>query len=157
MQSWPGVRRWWFADPGVLIVTPYQTYGYSWQLSHVAAATCESCHEYPYVWYGVTIKTPGSANHHRRTPGQDCISSGCHNRSYTQFSNEARVRPVLRSALNGATIRVLPDGTPTTEPGTAATAFDHRGVLVGQCVTCHNGQAAHGLPARHLVTRASCD
>ncbi|HET6197788.1 MAG TPA: hypothetical protein VFE12_18640, partial [Acetobacteraceae bacterium] len=123
----------------------------------VAAATCESCHEYPYVWYGVTIRTPGSANHHGRTPGQDCISSGCHSRRYTSF-DEARVRPVLRSALTAPTVRVLPDGTTASamDQG-AARGFDHHGVTIGQCQTCHNGQVAHGLPAKHLVTRASCD
>jgi hypothetical protein len=124
----------------------------------VAAATCESCHEYQYVWFGVNIRTPGSANHHGRKPGQDCISSGCHNRSYNQFSNAARVQPVLRSALNGASVRVLPDGTTLANPGAGiGQAFDHLGVAIGQCQTCHNGQAAKGQPARHLVTRASCD
>jgi hypothetical protein len=124
----------------------------------VSAATCESCHEYPYVWYGVTIRTPGSTNHHGRAVGQDCISSGCHNRSYSQFSNEARVRPVLRSAVNASNPRLLPDGSQLL--GGAAGAgqpFDHHGVLPGQCQTCHNGQAATGQPARHLASRASCD
>jgi hypothetical protein len=121
----------------------------------VGAATCESCHEFGYSWYGVTIKTPGSTVHHGRRAGQDCISSGCHSRSYTAF-NQARVRPVLRAAVAGATARFLPDGT-ALPAGGAAQAFNHQGVLPGQCRTCHNGQAARGLPARHLVTRASCD
>ncbi|MEP7139399.1 MAG: hypothetical protein ABI745_07230, partial [Caldimonas sp.] len=122
----------------------------------VGAATCQSCHEYAYVWFGVTIRTPGSSVHHGRKPGQDCISSGCHNRSYSQFSNLARVRPVLRAAVAGAGTRFLPDGT--AMPSRAAgLAFDHQGVLPGQCRTCHNGQAARGVPAKHLVTRASCD
>src|ERR1700675_3559695 len=100
----------------------------------VAAATCESCHEYPYTWFGVTIRTPGSANHHGRTTGEDCVHSGCHNRSYSQFSNSARVRPVLRSALVGGTPRLLPDGlVQGPGGGVSAQAFDHIGVLPGQC------------------------
>ena len=84
------------------------------------------------------------------------IASGCHNRSYSQFNNLARVRPVLRAAVAGANTRLLPDGTALPPIG-GAQAFDHQGVLPGQCQTCHNGQAARGLPARHLTTRASCD
>jgi hypothetical protein len=124
----------------------------------VASATCESCHEYPYVWYGVTIRTPGSSSHHGRKAGQDCISSGCHKTSYSGFSTEARVRPVMRSAVNAGMPRVLPDGMPELTLGAgAAQGFDHQGVLPGQCQTCHNGQAAKGQPVKHLVTRASCD
>jgi hypothetical protein len=121
-------------------------------------ATCESCHEYPYQWYGVRITTPGSTSHHGRTPGQDCISSGCHKLNYTEFQTAARVRPVLRAAVNVASPRLLPDGTPLDAgPAEGARGFNHRGVLPGQCTTCHNGQAAKGLPSKHLVTRASCD
>jgi len=124
----------------------------------VAAATCESCHEYPYVWYGVTIKTPGSANHHGRTAGEDCTHSGCHNKSYNQFSNAARVRPVIRSAMIGALPRLLPGGQEAADADApVARAFSHLGVAPGQCQTCHNGQLATGLPARHLATRLSCD
>jgi hypothetical protein len=124
----------------------------------VGTATCESCHEYPYQWYGVTIKTPGSTTHHGRKPGQDCISSGCHTRSYTQFSNEARVRPVLRSAVGGGVTRPVPEGLAPDAPAAAVSGvFDHRGVSIGQCQTCHNGSAARGMPVRHLVTRTSCD
>ncbi|MDP9044384.1 MAG: hypothetical protein M3O01_06200, partial [Pseudomonadota bacterium] len=124
----------------------------------VGAATCESCHEYPYTWYGVTIRTPGSTNHHGRSAGQDCISSGCHNRSYNGFSNEMRVRPLLRSAVNSANPRLMPDGTLGAPiETTAAQGFDHRGVLPGQCQTCHNGQLASGQPHKHLITRVSCD
>jgi hypothetical protein len=53
---------------------------------------------------------------------------------------------------------MLPDGTPL--PGKVSSsrlAFDHQGVLPGQCKTCHNGQAARGLPAKHLANKASCD
>jgi len=122
----------------------------------VSAATCESCHEYTYQWYGVTIKTPGSTSHHGRTTGEDCVHSGCHNRSYSQFSNFAHVRPILRSALAGGTPRLLPDGLGQAAGG-GAQAFDHVGVLAGQCQSCHNGDLATGRPARHIATRLACD
>jgi hypothetical protein len=123
----------------------------------VSTATCESCHEYPYVWYGVTIRTPGSTNHHGRKAGQDCISSGCHRATYSQFG-EARVRPVMRAAVNGALPRMLPDGmVPPGVSGVGLRVFDHQGVLPAQCQTCHNGQAAKGLPLKHLATPVSCD
>ncbi|MEO8310598.1 MAG: cytochrome c3 family protein [Caldimonas sp.] len=122
----------------------------------VGAATCQSCHEFAYAWYGVRIRTPESTVHHGRRAGQDCISSGCHNRSYSAFVTHARVRPVLRAAVAGANTRFLPDGTALPSRG-AGLVFDHQGVLPGQCRTCHNGQAAKGQPAKHLVTRASCD
>ncbi|MGN6530110.1 MAG: cytochrome c3 family protein [Burkholderiaceae bacterium] len=125
----------------------------------VSASTCESCHEYPYVWYGVTIRTPGSTNHHGRTAGEDCTHSGCHTRDFSEFNTSARVRPLLRSALGGAAPRVLPPGLPGTNDGDAPAgrAFSHVGVLPGQCMTCHNGQLATGRPAKHLATRESCD
>ena len=124
----------------------------------VAALTCETCHENQYTWFGVTIKTPGSANHHGRTAGQDCISSGCHKKSYSQFTTGARVRPLLRSALVGGVARLLPDGPESDNANSVSTqAFNHLGVSPGQCQTCHNGQLARGLPAKHLVTRESCD
>jgi hypothetical protein len=122
----------------------------------VATATCMSCHEYLYTWYGVTIRTPGSANHHGRKTGQDCTD--CHARTYTQFSDAARVRPVMRGALNSMNQRILPDG----RLGSSAfqgdlSVFSHAGVSPGQCQTCHNAQAAQGMPTRHLQTRLSCD
>ena len=51
---------------------------------------------------------------------------------------------------DGGAVRVEPTVT-------AAEPFDHRGVLPGQCVTCHNGVAARGLPTKHLATKVSCD
>ena len=128
--------------------------------AHVAvgAYTCITCHEGgppAYTWFGVNIVTR-PVGHQKRKAGQDCISAGCHNRSYTQFNNQARVRPVLRAAVAGANTRLLPDGSELPTIG-AAQGFDHQGVLPGQCMTCHNGRAARGQPVRHLVTRASCD
>jgi hypothetical protein len=121
-------------------------------------ATCMSCHENAYAWYGVTIKTPGGTSHHGRKAGQDCISSGCHKVSYNQFITAARVRPVMRGALNSMNQRVLPAGSLASSmlPGDLS-AFSHAGVLPGQCQTCHNAQAATGMPAKHLQTRLSCD
>jgi hypothetical protein len=124
----------------------------------VSASTCESCHDYPYVWYGVTIKTPGSTNHHGRATGEDCTHSGCHRLSYSQFDTAARVRPVIRSAMIGAVPRLLPGGLETGDAASLASApFNHLGVSPGQCQTCHNGRLATGLPARHLTTPSSCD
>jgi hypothetical protein len=119
-------------------------------------ATCMSCHEGGYQWFGVNIRTAG-VPHNGRKVGQDCISSGCHRATYSQFG-EARVRPILRSAINLSNPRLLPDGTPMSTTGsTGGQRFNHQGVQRGQCTTCHNGQAAKGLPAKHIVTRASCD
>jgi hypothetical protein len=53
---------------------------------------------------------------------------------------------------------LTPDGL--AQPGVDAAGnevFDHRGVLPGDCASCHNGQMAKGLPVKHLVSRASCD
>jgi hypothetical protein len=120
----------------------------------VGTATCESCHDYPYVWYGVTIKTPGSSSHHGRKAGQDCVGSGCHSKSYGSFGGAARVRPVLRGAVNTINQRFLP-GVGLIEGD--ASVFSHAGVAPGQCQTCHNGQVAQGLPPVHLQVRMSCD
>jgi hypothetical protein len=35
--------------------------------------------------------------------------------------------------------------------------FNHSGVTVGSCNTCHNGTTATGKPANHLPTTQSCD
>jgi hypothetical protein len=67
---------------------------------------------------------------------------------------------VMRAAVNNATRRLLPQeiGGDIAAGGAARTAgFDHRGVAPGQCLTCHNGRAAKGLPTRHYATRVSCD
>jgi hypothetical protein len=125
--------------------------------AHVAVGTpCIDCHEGGYKWYGVTMTTK-AVGHEGRKAGQDCIA--CHTKVYTKFSGAAaRVRPVMRGALNSINQRVLPDsrlGSSTLQGDLPA--FSHAGVLPGQCQTCHNGQAAKGLPAKHLQTRLSCD
>jgi alkylated DNA nucleotide flippase Atl1 len=117
----------------------------------VGTATCMSCHEYLYSWFGVTIKTTGSASHHGRKAGADCTT--CHTKVYSQFSGAAaRVRPVMRGALNTMDQRLVPDGALT-----APQVFNHAGVFPGQCQTCHNAMAANGKPAKHLQTTLSCD
>ncbi|MEI6734705.1 MAG: hypothetical protein WCK94_12070, partial [Comamonadaceae bacterium] len=123
----------------------------------VSTATCMSCHDYPYTWYGVTIKTTGSASHHGRKATQDCTA--CHTKVYSKFSGAAaRVRPVMRGALNSISQRVMPDGLLASSPLSGeTTVFSHSGVLPGQCQTCHNAQTASGMPAKHLQTRMSCD
>ena len=123
----------------------------------VAAATCMSCHDYPYTWNGVTIKTPGSASHHGRKATQDCTA--CHTKVYSQFSGAAaRVRPVMRGALNSISQRVTPDGALASSLALDdGSAFSHAGVLAGQCRTCHNGQSASAMPLKHLQTVMSCD
>jgi hypothetical protein len=124
--------------------------------AHQAVGTpCIKCHEGGFTWFGVNIVTKG-VGHQGRKAGQDCIGSGCHSVRYTSF-NEARLRPALRSAVIGGGPRLLPDGTPVPGSEAGQAGFNHQGVLPGQCMTCHNGQAAKGKPVKHLVTRASCD
>jgi hypothetical protein len=65
--------------------------------------------------------------------------------------------PVMRAAVNAALPRMLPRDLVPPGIGAAATRFDHRGVTVGQCQTCHNGQLARGRPVRHFGNRMSCD
>jgi hypothetical protein len=117
--------------------------------------TCMGCHELNYTWMGVSIKTRDGANHHA---GQDCDGSGCHKNDGTGKGMTAQIRPipVRRAAVNGALLRLLPrDVADNAKP--AGALFDHRGVVPGQCLSCHNGQAAKGVPAKHYATRVSCD
>ena len=129
--------------------------------AHVAVQTadptCITCHEGGYKWYGVTNLVTASVGHHSRKAGQDCVS--CHTKVYTKFSGAAaRVRPIMRGALNTINQRVMPDASfGLSVLSGEEQPFSHAGVLPGQCQTCHNGQAAVGMPARHLQTRLSCD
>ncbi|MDD5336723.1 MAG: cytochrome c3 family protein [Rhodoferax sp.] len=126
--------------------------------AHVAvgAATCMSCHEGGYKWYGVTNLVTKGVGHEGRKAGQDCIP--CHIKVYSKFSDAARVRPVMRGALNSVNQRVMPGETSSPSMLTGgALAFNHAGVLPGQCQTCHNGQTASGMPVKHRQTRMSCD
>jgi alkylated DNA nucleotide flippase Atl1 len=120
--------------------------------------TCMSCHERGYTWFGVSIVTRDGANHHA---GQDCNGSGCHRNTSKSFAALIRPVPVRRAAVNGALPRLLPRDLPGVVDaglnGGAKATFDHRGVSVGQCQTCHNGQLARGRPAKHFGGRLSCD
>ncbi len=122
----------------------------------VAAFTCMSCHEYPYVWFGtpnIQTRRPNDHTSAARKPPHDCDE--CH-RVGRQFDGLARVRPVIRAAVGSALPRLLPRDV--IAPGEPATkGFDHRGVNAGQCQSCHNGQLARGRPARHYGPRLSCD
>ena len=125
--------------------------------AHTAVGTpCIKCHEGGYTWFGVTIVTR-NVGHEGRKAGQDCVGSGCHTLRYSSFSTEARVRPAIRAAVIPGGPRLLPDGTPMPGSEAGQAGFNHQGVLPGQCMTCHNGQAAKGKPVKHLVTRLSCD
>jgi hypothetical protein len=125
----------------------------------VGTAQCIACHEGTpvYKWYGVTIVTR-AVGHEKRKAGEDCIS--CHTKVYTKFSGAAaRVRPVMRGAMNTISQRVIPDltaGGSAAQAG-AATPFNHAAVLPGQCQTCHNGNVAKGIPVKHVKTTMSCD
>jgi hypothetical protein len=122
----------------------------------VSGSTCMSCHEAAYKWYGVTIRTAPSITHNGRKAGQDCITSGCHSKSYGGFG--AGVRPVLRGALNGLPRRGGLGAELSQAPGALnGGKFAHQGVAQGQCQTCHNKFTATGLPAKHVQTRLSCD
>jgi nitrate/TMAO reductase-like tetraheme cytochrome c subunit len=121
----------------------------------VSGATCMSCHEGGYKWFGVTKLVTKGVGHEGRKAGQDCIP--CHKSTFTQFVTAARVRPVMRGALNTLSQHVLIDGNPVTAPADGTQVFSHAGVLPGQCQTCHNAMAAKGKPAKHLQTTLSCD
>ena len=133
---------------------------------HTAVATttptCIGCHEGTplFSWYGATATstTPlvtRAVGHQGRKTGQDCIS--CHSKSYTKFTGAAaRVRPVMRAAANGMNQSFLP-GVGLTSGLDGAGPFSHSGVAPGQCQSCHNGQLAKGVPAKHLQTPMSCD
>jgi hypothetical protein len=72
---------------------------------------------------------------------------------------EALMRPIMRDALvNPMVGRLLPH-LQTIQPGrgTLGANFDHQGVEAGKCKTCHDGQRASGMPARHLMVTNSCD
>ncbi len=128
----------------------------------VASQTCMGCHEQGYKWFGVTIRTRPSdhANNSSRKAPNDCDNSGCH-KVASKF-DRGLLRPVppivMRAAVGNQMRRLLPHevgGEMVANP--ANTRFDHRGVIGGQCLTCHNGTAAKGLPKKHYATRVSCD
>ena len=120
----------------------------------VKALPCMSCHERNYKWFGVTMKTRPSAHATvtARAAPNDCDNSGCHTYSKGFL---ALIKPVIREAAVNATLGSLLPNLQT--PAGGAVAYDHQGVEAGRCKTCHDGQHASGMPARHLMVNNSCD
>ncbi|WP_201492360.1 cytochrome c3 family protein [Rubrivivax sp. A210] len=123
-----------------------------------ATFTCMSCHERPYTWFGVVIKTR-DADHlakPARAAPHDCDEAGCH-KVGASWSAVLRPIPVRRAAVGNALPRLLPREILGLPAPRAGAGFDHRGVTVGQCQTCHNGQLAKARPAKHFGAKLSCD
>jgi hypothetical protein len=118
---------------------------------------CLQCHELGMAW----DKLPSPlkvrvANKHQSTAEktQDCIQ--CHSTGGFN-NNRALARPIMREALvNPNTARPTVQTGRVTR-GSLGNSFDHKGVEVGKCKTCHDGKAASGMPARHLMVATSCD
>jgi len=117
---------------------------------------CMDCHEFGLAWFGVNnllTRVPSKHTTTSRKAPNDC--SNCHNIN----GFRALLQPIMREALVSPDMaRIRPNlqtGTPSR--GTLGNAFDHTGVTPGQCKTCHNGKAASGMPARHLMVNTSCD
>lgn len=96
------------------------------------AQRCESCHQ-----LGVFKGTP-----------RDCAS--CHTAG-SRLARSNVVRPDKHIPTQSAC-----DSCHNTQAFSGA-KFNHLGVPVGGCVTCHAAGLAPGKPAGHLVTSASCD
>jgi hypothetical protein len=114
------------------------------------------CHENGMSWFGVTtlkVRVPSKHTTASRKAPNDC--SNCHDTG----GFRALQRPVMREALVSPDMaRIRPTvqvGKPSR--GSLGNNFDHKGVAVGQCKTCHDGKSASGLPARHLMVATSCD
>jgi hypothetical protein len=124
---------------------------------------CKDCHENGSVWHGVTglkVRTPSKHTTTARKAPNNCDNSGCHANSTVSNGFRMLVQPVMRGALVSPDMeRVRPNmqgGAPLTR-GSLGNSFDHTGVVSGQCKTCHDGKAASGMPARHLMVTTSCD
>ncbi|RFO95381.1 hypothetical protein DIC66_18640 [Rhodoferax lacus] len=117
---------------------------------------CQQCHELGMSWFGVLdLKVRVASKHttaNRKAPN-DC--SNCHDLG----GFRALQRPVMREALVSPGADRLRPGILTSRPsrGSLGNSFDHKGVAVGQCKTCHDGKSASGMPARHLMVSSSCD
>ena len=96
------------------------------------AQRCESCHQ-----LGVFKGTP-----------RDCAS--CHTIG-ARLARSNVVRPDKHIPTQAAC-----DSCHNTQAFSGA-RFNHLGVPVGGCVTCHSAGLAPGKPAGHLVTSAPCD
>ena len=122
---------------------------------------CMACHEQGMAWtnvnnFQVRPGTTGSKAHTgSKAAPNDC--AGCH--SYSSGGFRSLVKPTLRSAsVNPNIDRLRPTAANNLATrGMLGNNFDHKGVQAGQCKTCHDGKRASGLPARHLMSNASCD
>jgi hypothetical protein len=115
----------------------------------LAGIQCQECHEFGMAWAGVTnllTRVPSKHTTTSRKAPNDC--SNCHS---------SRFQPIIRSARGGENGRSLPTFGGNMTRGSLGNTFDHQGVEVGKCKTCHDGRNASGMPARHLMTTVSCD
>ncbi|MGD9842448.1 MAG: hypothetical protein AB7U99_06035, partial [Steroidobacteraceae bacterium] len=119
----------------------------------VRAMTCMSCHEIGMKWKtntGVRLWVRDSANHHK---GQDCSGSGCHS-----TRDKFVARPALRTQLRAAGPNAAaPSLGNTVALSSRVSGFDHRRVVSGTCITCHDQSSGIGKPSSHISTSNSCD
>ncbi len=118
---------------------------------------CLSCHEAGLSFSPTTstiTKRPSNHTGSKAAPN-DC--SGCH--KYSSGGFRLLVKPSLRAASVNPDINRLRPGSQWNLPsrGALGNAFNHQGVEVGRCKTCHDGRKASGMPARHLMVSQSCD
>jgi len=126
----------------------------------IAGIKCLNCHEngMKNMWTGITMKIrePGEHKTANRMAPNDCNNSGCHS-----FNGGFRAlqKPVMRSAQVSPDMARIRPTVQTNKPsrGSLGTSFDHKGVVAGKCKDCHDGKAASGKPARHLMVDTSCD
>ncbi|NVO06172.1 MAG: hypothetical protein HXX19_09715, partial [Rhodoferax sp.] len=123
---------------------------------------CKDCHENGMSWNGVTglkVRVPSKHTTTARKAPNNCDNAGCHANSTVSNGFRALPQPVMRSAHvapDMGRIRPNPQAGRLTR-GSLGNNYDHKGVAVGQCKTCHDGKSASGLPARHLMASNSCD
>jgi hypothetical protein len=126
---------------------------------------CKDCHEYSATqpWFGITnlvMRTPSKHTTAARKAPNNCANTGCHDKVTVSGGFRMLQQPVMRAAQvspDMARIRpTAPSGTPMVR-GTLGNTYDHKNVQVGQCKSCHDGKAASGMPARHLMVSTSCD
>jgi hypothetical protein len=112
------------------------------------------------AWTNVTPKKRPSNHSGSSTKAypMDCNNSGCH--SYNKgFRALLRPAPVMRGALVSPDMGRIRPGVQSSKPsrGSLGNSFNHKGVEAGKCKKCHDGVAASGMPARHLMVATSCD
>jgi len=105
--------------------------GFALQGVHTAAR-CESCHI-----NGVFKGTP-----------RDCAT--CHTSGLSMARGNV-VKPQMHIPTTAAC------ETCHTAQSFSGAKFNHVGVAVGSCTTCHNGGMAPGKSSNHWPTQASCD